>query len=143
MKSALYTGALVVGVALAIVAAGCGGSQKETLQRADRGLAIALQATSAARDGFTAWDKAHQDQIVRDAESLEAGKAALAHYWTQREPVLKAFVLAYSSIALASSALALYDAGRVGEMNVIQKLQEAAAAVEAVLRAVKLLGGTP
>lgn len=125
--------ALAVGAVLVLVAASCGGPNQ--LARAERGLAASFQAVNAARDGFSTWSKAEQDRIVEGATSLEDGKVKLAEHRKRREAVFRAFGAAYISIGLASSALLLYDAGRVGEAIVIQRLLEAAKAVEVALRA--------
>jgi hypothetical protein len=67
-----------------------------------KALQTSLTALNAARDGFLAWDKNHQQKIVDEATSLEAGKAALAAYRAKREPVTQAFVVAYSALAVAA-----------------------------------------
>jgi hypothetical protein len=76
-------------------------------EKAQHSLATALIATNQARDVFTAYDLEHQKKLVEGA----GGDMALAElrvklYREKREPVVKAFVVAYSAIAAASTALA-------------------------------------
>jgi hypothetical protein len=63
-----------------------------------------LTTLNAARDGFTAWDDDHQHLIVTQATSLEQGKADLDAYRKKREPVIRAFELAYKTLATAALA---------------------------------------
>lgn len=116
------------------VVAGCGG-KSAALTRAERGLAACFQAANAVQKGFTSWDKAQQERIVNEAESLEEGKEALQTHRKKRVVISGALIKAYTSIGLASTALLLYDVGRVGEATVISRLTEAAKAVEIALRA--------
>ena len=67
-----------------------------------KALQTSLTALNAARDGFLAWDKNHQQKIVDEATSMEQGKAALAAYRSKREPVVQGFVVAYSALAVAA-----------------------------------------
>jgi hypothetical protein len=67
-----------------------------------KALQTSLTALNAAREGFVAWDKNHQQKIVDDATSLDQGKAALAAYRTKRAPVEQGFVVAYSALAVAA-----------------------------------------
>jgi hypothetical protein len=92
-----------------------------------KALQTSLTALNAARDGFVAWDKQHQEKIVENATSLEQGKAALATYRAKRAPVEQGFVVAYS--ALAAAALE-----KSAEM-----ILEAALAAKEVYKLVKLL----
>lgn len=59
-------------------------------------------ALNSLRDGFVAWDKEHQAQIVDKATSLEDGKAKLAAYREARVKVSNAFIAAYNSFSLAA-----------------------------------------
>jgi hypothetical protein len=74
---------------------GCGASQREKTLRAT------LIATNAARAGFTKFDADHQQQIVKDATSLEDGKAKLAAYREDRDKVRLLFEAVYEGIAAA------------------------------------------
>jgi hypothetical protein len=102
------------------------------------GLQTALTATNAARDAFVAWDKDHQARIVEEATSLDDGKAKLAAYRMQRADVSATFVLAYSAIAGAATALALADTER-DTAQLVTMAREALVAVVAVRAAVKQL----
>ena len=95
----------------------------------ERALRSSLTALNAARDGFVAWDKDHQQKIVEEATSLEDGKSKLAAYRAKREPVTQGFVVAYSAIAAAAL-------DRSAAMIV-----EAAVAAKEVYDLVKLLTG--
>lgn len=71
-------------------------------QRADT-LHTSLIAVNAARDGFTAWDHAHQQSLVDGAVSRETGAAALASYRDQRRAWLDGFEVAYRALAVAAT----------------------------------------
>lgn len=73
---------------------GCAGHQAE--------LRASLIAIDAARDGFIAWDDAHQSAIVKASTSLEQGRADLDRYHQHREPVLRGFEIAYKALAIAA-----------------------------------------
>jgi len=75
---------------------GCGASAREKTLRAT------FVTVNAARDGFTAFDVQHQQQIVADAKTLEAGAAALAAYRQDRERVLALFEGVYHVLAAAT-----------------------------------------
>jgi hypothetical protein len=91
-----------------------------------KALQTSLTALNAARDGFVAWDKSHQQKIVDGATSLEQGKAALAAYRAKREPVEQGFVVAYSALAVAalekSAAMILEAALAAKEVYTLIKL---------------------
>jgi hypothetical protein len=120
--------------------AACGGADKSgALSRANAGLATALAATNATRDVFIVGDADAQTAIVAAAPSEIVGRVALNVYRTKRAAVVEAFAVAYGSIALASSALALYDAGEMGAGEVIKRLHKVAEAAETVQAAIKAL----
>jgi hypothetical protein len=81
-------------LAIAVISAACSNHQA--------GLRDSLATLNAARDGFIAWDDAHQADLVRRATSLEQGKADLLRYRTEREKIVGAFELAYKVIATAA-----------------------------------------
>lgn len=87
---------LLAGVVLG-AAPGCGASQRTNAIHAS------VIAVDAARDGFVAYDAAHQHQIVDQATSLETGRADLAAYRAKRDPVVNAFIIAYRALALAAT----------------------------------------
>lgn len=67
-----------------------------------KALSVGLTSLNAARDGFIVYDEQHQDQLVKDATSLEDGQAKLDAYRKLREPVTQAFIVAYSALAVAA-----------------------------------------
>lgn len=77
--------------------AACGSNQRqETLHSA-------LVAANVARDGFAAWDLAHQKQIVEKATSREQAEAELAAYRAKRDGIIARFEEAYRAIAVAAT----------------------------------------
>jgi outer membrane murein-binding lipoprotein Lpp len=71
-------------------------------QRVDT-LRSTVVSVNAARDGFIAWDREHQQSIVDHAASREDGAAALATYRTKREPIMITFEVAYRALAVAAT----------------------------------------
>jgi hypothetical protein len=73
----------------------CGASaQQQTLHATYIGV-------KAAEAGFVAWDRAHQQELVEQADSLAAGVEALHAYRMKREPVLHAFIVCYQLLYVA------------------------------------------
>jgi len=64
----------------------------------------AFIATNAARDAYVQYDAAQQDKIVKEATSLDDGKAKLAAYREKRTKYLALFPVVYTSIKVASDA---------------------------------------
>lgn len=91
-----------------------------------KALQTSLVALNAARDGFLSWDGNHQQQIVREATSLENGQAALSEYRTRRESVVQGFTVAYSALAAAalekSAAMILEAATAAKEVYTLIKM---------------------
>lgn len=122
-------------VLLAMVAC-CGG----VADRAHRTLGVALNATNAARDSFLSWDKQHQLHIVEHADSREEAEARLRVYRHQRNDVMRAFTVAYTTIAAAAASLPLVEDGTRSEVDLVKLIADAAtatAAVKAVIKAVR------
>lgn len=71
-------------------------------QRADT-IRASLVTLTAARDGFTAWDRTHQESIIRGASTLEEGRAELDRYRERRRHIVESFVVAYQAIAVAAT----------------------------------------
>jgi len=94
----------VIMMAFAILAAGyvptvvlgCGGNQRQQALRTN------LVAINAARDGFVAWDAAHQSQIVAVATSAEEGRVKLDAYRTARAKLVDTFEIVYRAISVAA-----------------------------------------
>lgn len=93
------------GVAL-VAAMGCAGSQRETTIRA------ALVSVDSARDGFLAYDRAHEMSLVAHCNpavetreqcqaKVDASNKALAEYQAKRAKVDPVFAAAYRAVAAA------------------------------------------
>lgn len=79
---------------LAALAVGCASHQAQ--------LQTAMATLNAARDGFVAWDRQHQADLVKQSTTIEAAKSALDEYRTKRAPVLDGFQIAYQTLAAAA-----------------------------------------
>ncbi len=121
---------------VALLVASCGGS---FVDNASKTLATSLTATNAARDEFLRWDQDQQLGIVDAATTAKEAKTTLAAYRTRRGPVLKAFTVAYSSIAAAAAILPLVEAGTKPERDLVKLLSHAVVAALAVKDAVKTI----
>ena len=86
---------LLIGVAGAGSLTSCAGSQ-----RADT-IKAALVTVDGARDGFLAYDRAHEQQLVAEAVSADDARAKLAAYQAKRARVDPMFGAAYRGIAAA------------------------------------------
>jgi len=87
---------MLLACVLLMLGNGCAGNRRqETLSRA-------LLVVDTARIGFTTWDDAHQQELVKTSTSYAQGEAALAAYRERRLPVLLAFELTYQAIASAA-----------------------------------------
>jgi hypothetical protein len=124
---------------LLLLAAGCGGAS--FTDTTSKTLNTSLAATNAARDQFIAWDKAHQLEIVDGADTKEEAQAALAAYRAKRAPVLKAFTIAYTSIAAAAAMIPLVERGIEKDLNLIPLLVDVAHAAVAVKDAYEAIRG--
>lgn len=71
-------------------------------QRTDT-LHSAVVSVNAARDGFVAWDREHQQTIVDQATTHDDGVKALSDYRVKRQPVMDSFEVAYRALALAAT----------------------------------------
>lgn len=74
----------------------CGASARQ------KALGTGLLTLNAARDGFVAWDAAHQEAIVRDTPAATVAQA-IADYRKKRQDVLYGFQLAYGALVLAAT----------------------------------------
>lgn len=125
-------------VPLVLILAACGGSFTD---RANKTLATSLAATNAARDQFLAWDKAHQLELVDGSTTKDEAEAKLAAYRMKRQPVLKAFTLAYTAIGAAAATIPLVDKGIKREFDLIPLLADAVVAVTAIKEGYDALRG--
>lgn len=62
-----------------------------------------LIAVNSARDGFTAWDRQHQQALVAAATSREAAEQSVASYHDNRRPVVDGFEVTYRALAVAAT----------------------------------------
>lgn len=83
-------------VVLAFVVIGCGASSYKKSVRAS------LLVTDAAHDGFVAYDRERQAQIVEASTSLVQGQAELAAYREKRSRIVELFDGTYRAIAAAA-----------------------------------------
>ena len=90
----------------------------------------AYATVNAASAGFTAWDRAHQKELVETATSLDEAKRRLHEYRDKRRAVDESIIAAYALIGAAA-----LDKG-VGMAAVV-------AAVTAVQRAIDAIRGGP
>ena len=115
-----------VWVLILLLSTACGSSARE------KALSTTLASLNAARDGFVAWDKEHQESIVQETYD-EGGTRAdavrkLADYRRKAARIDQAFVLAYS--ALAAAALDLSVAGLISAAADARKVYEAILALK-------------
>lgn len=90
----LFVSAFLV---MLVLSPACSGHQRT------KTLSAALSAVNAARDGFLAWDKQHQLELVKAGASRDEIDKALADYHGKREPVVAAFEVVYRAIAVAAT----------------------------------------
>jgi len=100
-------------------------------KRADT-LRQSVLAVNAARDGFSTWDRAHQQSIVDAATSREDGEAKLANYRDRRRPVVDGFEVAYRALAVAAT--------QVDDPSLTAAIAKATELIDAVKQ---LTGGGP
>lgn len=117
----------------------CGGGS--FTDKANKTLATSLAATNAARDQFLAWDKAHQLELVDGSTTKDEAQAKLAAYRMKRQPMLKAFTMAYTAIGAAAAMLPLIDKGIKKEFDLIPLLSDAVSAALAVKEGYDALRG--
>jgi hypothetical protein len=80
-----------------LAAIACGPNRRtQTLQ-------ATIHAVNAARDGFVAWDLAHQSELVKKAGTREEAVVAIDAYRTSREVIVQGFTAAYRGIAVAAT----------------------------------------
>src|SRR5262245_61817570 len=119
-------------VMLVLALAACGASQRRDA------IKTTVVALNAAVDGFATWDDQHQTEIVAKAEkgilTKDETKRALEDYRKQRENVVKAIVIAYRAIAVAST--------QTDGLSLDKALAEALKLYDAI-KAVKQLQGGP
>ncbi len=62
-----------------------------------------LVAVNVARDGFVAWDRQHQHEIVKAATTRDEVQRNIADYIVKRAPVVEGFEAAYRALAIAAT----------------------------------------
>jgi len=122
-------------VVLFTLVTACGG-QTSYIQKAQKSLTVTHQAVQIAEKAFDSWDGTHQQELVAKASSPEEATASLAAYRDKRQPVIKAFVIAYTSIASVSAIIPLVDKGLKPETDLMALLGEAFMASIQVKKAV-------
>jgi len=86
-------------VAWLVLAVGLTACALDSQQKAVRAGLISVDAT---RDGFLAWDKAHQQQLVDQAATAADSDKALTAYRANRAVLVQAFVAVYHALAVAA-----------------------------------------
>lgn len=125
----LYTATLLICAGLVIVPSSCAGTATTSARSTTlHDTTIVLQAID---DVFLAWDAQHQQDIVAQAATPEAGAAALAAYRVTRDKIVASLKLALDAISLASSE---------NDDPSLQTALAAAVAIEGDIKA--LIGGT-
>lgn len=132
-------------IVLALLVAACGPSARQ------RALSTTLAALDGAREGFVSFDEITQDKILASIDpqttSLEAAQKKIADYRAKREPVVKAFMIAYS--ALTTAAINLKDMSfadaidRAADLYMAIKEFKESLATPATAPATAPAGGTP
>ena len=111
-------------VILFSVLAACG-AKTSYVQKARTTVSVTHEAVKAADAGFLSWDKQHQLELVSQSESREEAEAKLTAYRAKREPIVKAFAIAYSSIAAAAAVIPLVEKGINPETELVDLLADA------------------
>jgi hypothetical protein len=62
-----------------------------------------LIGVNSARDGFTAWDRQHQQALVTAAATREAAEQSIASYRDTRSHVVDGFEVTYRALAVAAT----------------------------------------
>lgn len=104
---------------------GCSGPTKRT-----RTLQTTLTAVNAARDGFVAWDRQHQHELVEKATTKDAANQAIDAYHKKREPITTSFEIVYRAVAMAAT--------QTDELSMQAALAKAGELYDAIK---KLMGG--
>ena len=94
------------------------------------------ETVQVAEKAFVSWDDAHQQGIVAKAKTPEEAQAGLNAYRDKRQPVIKAFVVAYSSLAAVAAMIPLVEKGLKPEADLMLLLGDAFMAALEVKKAV-------
>ena len=141
----VYYGCLFLAAFLIAAATACGGAaanHKKTLASAQSSVETAFLATNAVKDAFDAWSKQHQEELVVEAKTQKAAEEAVAEFRAKRQKAMAAIITAYAAIAAAASSLALFEAEKISETELLLRLTEAVESVLSLKRAVQDLEGT-
>jgi hypothetical protein len=90
--------AVICSLMAAAIVGGCGPNRRT------RTLKATLTAINAARDGFVAWDRDHQHQIVEKATTRDTAQLELDSYRMRREAIVAGFTAAYRALAAAATS---------------------------------------
>jgi hypothetical protein len=118
--------------------AACGG-QTTYIQKTQKSLAVTQETLQIAQKAFVSWDDAHQQAIVASATTQDEATKALADYRDKRQPVIKAFTIAYSSIAAATAMIPLVQDGVKKETDLGVLLRDTLSAALEVKSAIEAL----
>ncbi|MGC2778802.1 MAG: hypothetical protein WA418_24550 [Bradyrhizobium sp.] len=77
--------------------AACNQSQRQDTLHAS------VVAVTAASDGFSKWDRAHQDILVRQAVDRDSAIKAITEYRVTQQKIADGIMLAYRTLAVAST----------------------------------------
>lgn len=83
---------------LMVAVPSCSGTTQRT-----KTLQTTLVAVNAARDGFVAWDRQHQHELVEKATSKDDALLAIDAYHKKREPITSSFEVVYRAVAVAAT----------------------------------------
>jgi len=89
----------IVSILIALSLFACG--QNAQLKR-NSSLIVALTTVDAARDSFIAWDREHQETIVKNATSKEDAEAKLTAYRKKQAEISSLFKSAYDTMKAAA-----------------------------------------
>lgn len=89
----IFQRTIILLLALSIIACSVN-SRRDTIKASFIGL-------ETATEGFTEWDRLHQQEIVNNAVSLEEGQEQLTDYRLSRTEITDKLIVAYKLLALA------------------------------------------
>lgn len=121
---------------LAILLCSCG-AKTSYLKNANKTLSITYDVTKTADSAFSEWSTQHQASIVAESASREEAEKALAAFRAKRQPVIKAFAVAYTAIGSVAAALPLVERGVKKDLDLVPLLFDALKAANDVKAAIE------
>lgn len=122
--------------ALAVLLCACA-AKTSYLKNANKTLTIAYDVTKTADSAFSEWSTEHQAGIVAKSVSREEAEKKLAEFRAKRQPVLKAFAIAYTAIGSVAAALPLVEKGIKKDAEMTLLLLDALKAANDVKKAIQ------